>query len=143
MYSSPSSSQTKRAAIGTGGSSVLGHACDEVWLAIVATHQTAALLGADPYVRNADGEPIGRRTGPRTDRGRIAGLAEAEKEARERRDRAWAQVVKANDKIVAAQLQVRLRRGGRTRRADRQEGQARLRWLSVRTGSPSVRRRSH
>jgi hypothetical protein len=93
----------------------------QLWLSAVAAHQTASLLDADPYQRNAGGEPVGLRQGPRTDRGRIAELAEAEKEARERRDVAQARFVRAHDRLRQAQWRAQLQatRNGRNGRKGR------------------------
>ena len=57
-------------------------------------------------------------------RGRVAELGEAEKEAWERRLAAWRAVVKENDKIVASQMAARLAiveaaRNGQTSRKGR------------------------
>jgi hypothetical protein len=72
-------------------------AVDAEWARAVAEHRSAQLLGRDDlYV-------VGRQPPSRDPR--TAALAEAEKEARERRDRAWVAIVKANDKIRSAQWQ--------------------------------------
>jgi hypothetical protein len=80
---------------------------DAAWLEAVSEHQTAVLLG-DPYVRDREtGETVGYRN-PGVRDPAIDRLAQAERDARERRDAAWSRVVKANDRIVAAQMAARL-----------------------------------
>ena len=96
---------------------------DGAWLEAVAAHRSAVLL-AEPVVRDINGDTIGRRTGPRMNRGRVAELAEAEKEASERRLAAWRAVVKANDRIAESQMAARLAiveaaRSGQTSRKGR------------------------
>lgn len=93
-------------------------AANALWVAAVAEHQTASLLGNDPYVRDAGGNIIGQRSssdpGART---RIAELADAVKLAEKRRNLAWDVVVAAHDNIRKAQerAQTKLLRASRRR----------------------------
>ena len=92
---------------------------DAEWVAAVSASTSAALLANDPYTRDAGGDITGRRADVKP--GHVRELEAAEQDLRERRDAAWAKVVKANDRIVAAQARARARiveaaRGGTSRR---------------------------
>jgi hypothetical protein len=75
------------------------------WTAAVAAHRSAELTADDAYVYGEGDRPIGMRRG--TGRHQLPALAEAEKDARERRDLAWKAVVKANDAVRQAQYAAR------------------------------------
>jgi hypothetical protein len=83
------------------------------WEAAIAAHRSAELLADDAYVYDEHDRPVAIRPG----KGRrgLAELAQAEKDARERRDHAWKAVVRANDAVRAAQHAARLAAAGTAR----------------------------
>lgn len=89
-------------------------AANALWIAAVAEHQTAVLMGGDPYERDATGKVIGKRS-ESASRARIAELASDVKVAEKRRLLAWDVVVECNDRIRRAQerAQASLVRAGR------------------------------